>query len=184
VPLLGFHGAAAGFAEQKGATPEQAQHLGRALGRYAEVALATLGPEVAPQALVAHPGAGAAGGLGFALLLLGARRESGAELVLDAVGFTRRLEASDLVVTGEGCFDWQSVRGKVVSVVARQALPQGVPVVVIAGRVEVGRREMVSIGIEAAYAVAENPAQFEASMANPAATLSERTRRVARTWSR
>jgi glycerate kinase len=184
VPLLGFKGAAAGFAEQKGATPEQAQHLDRALGRYAQVALDTLGPQLAPQRLVAEPGAGAAGGLGFGLLLLGARREIGAQAVLDAVGFSERLSRSDLVVTGEGTLDWQSLRGKVVAGVAHAALDAGVPTVVIAGQVHAGRRELLSVGIESAYPVAETPDQVRLALADPAGTLSARARRVARTWSR
>lgn len=183
VPLLGFHGAAAGFAEQKGATPEQAQQLDRALGRFAQVALAALGPDVAPQRLVAEPGAGAAGGLGFALLLLGARREPGAAAVLDAVQFAERLRRADLVVTGEGTLDWQSLRGKVVAGVAHAALAAGVPTVVVAGQVHAGRRELVSIGIESAYAVADTPEQLRAALADPAGTLAARARRVARTWS-
>lgn len=183
VPLLGFKGAAAGFAAQKGATPEQAQDLDRALGRYAQVALDTLGPALAPQRLVAEPGAGAAGGLGFGLTLLGARREIGAQAVLDAVGFTDRLHRSDLVVTGEGTVDWQSLRGKVVAGVAHAALGVGVPVVVLAGQVQAGRRELLSIGVESAYAVAETPEQVRAALADPAGTLSARARRVARTWS-
>ncbi|GAB2680104.1 glycerate kinase [Thalassiella azotivora] len=184
VPLLGFKGAAAGFAAQKGATPEQAQHLDRALGRFAQVALETLGPDLAPQRLVAEAGAGAAGGLGFALRLLGAVREPGAQVVADAVRLGDRLAASDLVVTGEGCFDWQSLRGKVVAAVAHHALAVGVPTVVVAGQVQVGRRETVALGVESAYAVAERPDDVERSLADPAGTLADRTARVARTWSR
>ena len=115
-PLLGFHGASAGFAEQKGATPEQAQELERALGDFAAAAVHACG---LPQRLTAEPGAGAAGGLGFGLLLLGGRRVAGSQAVLDTVGMADRLRRNDLVVTGEGCFDWQSLRGKVVAGVAR-----------------------------------------------------------------
>lgn len=184
VPLLGFHGAAASFAQQKGATPEQAQELGTALGVFAQAGLDALGPDAAPQRLVATPGSGAAGGLGFGLLLLGARREPGAQVVLDAVGFAGRLARSDLVVTGEGCLDWQSLRGKVVAGVAREALAAGVPAIALAGQVQAGRRELLSVGIEAAYPVAETPEQVSASLADPAGTLALRARRVARTWSR
>lgn len=184
VPLLGFKGSAALTGEAMGATPDQAQQLDRALGRFAQVALDSLGPDVAPQRLVAEPGAGAAGGLGFALSLLGGRREPGAQVVLDAVGFSDLLAGSDLVVTGEGCFDWHSLRAKVVFAVAHHALPLGVPTIVIAGQVEVGRRETVSIGVESAYAVADRPDQLAAALADPAGTLAARAERVARTWSR
>jgi glycerate kinase len=193
VPLLGFHGASAGFAAQKGATPEQAQALEAALGRFAQVAQESLGvlaggdllsPGSAPRRLPSTPGAGAAGGLGFGLLLLGAERVGGASAVLDAVDFDRRIAATDLVVTGEGKFDWQSLRGKVVSAVAERALAVGVPTIVIAGQVDAGRRESLAIGIESSYAVAESVAELQAALADPAGTLAARARRVARTWSR
>jgi len=181
VPLLGFHGASAGFAEQKGATPEQAQRLERALGDFAAAACDAAG---VPRSLAREPGAGAAGGLGFALLLLGARRVPGAAAVLEAVGLRERVAAADLVVTGEGTFDWQSLRGKVVSAVAAVGLELGTPVVVLAGQVLVGRREALAIGVESAYPVADGPAQVAAALADPAGTLAARAERVARTWSR
>jgi glycerate 2-kinase len=181
VPLLGFHGASAGFAEQKGATPEQAQRLEIALGDFAAAACDAAG---VPRALARDGGAGAAGGLGFGLLLLGGRRVAGAGAVLEAVGFRGRVEAADLVVTGEGTFDWQSLRGKVVSAVAATGLELGTPVVVVAGQVLVGRREALAIGVESAYPVADAPAEVAAALADPAGTLEARAERVARTWSR
>ncbi len=201
VPLLGLQGASAGFAAQKGATPEQAQALEAALGRYAQVAQESLGPLAGPdlltgsghdavavrrgrQRLSGAPGAGAAGGLGFGLLLLGGQRVAGASYVLDAVGLDARLAGAELVVTGEGCFDWQSLRGKVVAAVAQRALTAGVPTIVIAGQVEAGRRESTAAGIESSYAVADTPQQVAAALADPYGTLRTRTRRVARTWSR
>lgn len=183
-PLLGFSGAAAGEAVRLGASGEQAQHLDRALGRFAQVALDTLGPDAAPQRLVAEPGAGAGGGVVFGLTLLGARREPGTQVVMDAVGMAPRLAAADLVVTGEGVVDWRSLRGAVLAGVAHHALGAGVPVVVLAGQLEVGRRELLSVGVQASYAVAERPDQVAAALADPAGTLQARARRVARTWSR
>ena len=129
-------------------------------------------------------GAGAAGGLGHALLLLGATRVNGIESVMTAVGLAERLQGADLALTGEGSFDWQSLRGKVVSGVARTAAGTGTPVVVLAGRVQVGRREMATMGVEASYAVADSAAQARASMQRPAETLSLLAARVARSWSR
>jgi glycerate kinase len=181
VPLLGLAGASAGFAAQKGATPEQAQALERCLGDFAAAAVAALGLD---RKLTAAPGAGAGGGLGFGLMLLGATRVPGAQAVLDATGFADRLRRSDLVVTGEGSFDWQSLHGKVVAGVAREALATGTPVVVIAGQVRLGRRESLGIGVQSAYAVAETPDQVAAALADPVGTLAARAERVARTWSR
>ena len=117
-------------------------------------------------------------------MLLGATRVPGSTAVLEAVGLPERLRASDLVVTGEGCFDWQSLRGKVVAGVARAATEVGTPVVVVAGQVLVGRREAQTIGVDAAYPVADTAAQVEAALADPFRTLADRAERVARTWSR
>ena len=134
---------------------------------------------------MALPGAGAAGGLGFALLALGGRRVAGAQAVAEATsarppGST----GADLVLTGEGSFDWQSLRGKVVAGVAHVAERLAVPVVVVAGQVAVGRRELAVAGVEAAYAVATTEQEVAASLAAPADALAARTARVARTWHR
>jgi glycerate kinase len=187
-PLLGFHGASAVFAPQKGATPEMTQELEFALGHFAEIVGKALpaGKDLLTGEdlrLERAAGAGAAGGLGYGLLLLGGRRVSGVEAVLDAVGFDALLQTTDLVVTGEGAFDWQSLRGKVVAGVAQSALARAKPTVVIAGQSFVGRREAMALGISGTYAVAANPGQVNASMADPSGTLSARTARVARTWS-
>ncbi|MBO3103628.1 glycerate kinase family protein [Cellulomonas fengjieae] len=196
VPLLGLQGASAGFAPQKGASAEQAQDLERSLGHFAHVATAALGDAVRPDLLAgsrassavsrltAAPGAGAAGGLGFGLALLGARLVPGSVLVADAVGLDDLIAGHDVVVTGEGRFDWQSLHGKVASEVAQRALAHAVPTVVVAGQVLVGRRELSAAGITAAYAVGESPEQVAAALADPARSLADRSARVARTWSR
>jgi len=187
-PLLGFHGASAVFAPQKGATPEMAQQLEVAMGRFTQVVRRVVPPGTdlltgKEMRLDREPGAGAAGGLGYGLLLLGGHRASGVQAVLDAVGFEPLVKAADLVVTGEGTFDGQSLRGKVVAGVAQAALAGARPVVVIAGQALVGRRETMALGISGIYAVAENPEQIAASLADPGGTLSARTMRVATTWS-
>lgn len=187
-PLLGLQGASAAFARQKGASPQMAQDLERALSRFAEVARQTI-PESAdlltgrPRRLDREPGAGAAGGLAYGLLLLGARRVSGVHQVLDAVGFRALAAAADLVVTGEGCFDWQSLQGKVVSGVAAVTLETATPTVVLAGQVLVGRRESMGLGLSGTYAVANSSAEVQAAYADPVGTLRTRAARVAATWS-
>jgi glycerate kinase len=187
-PLLGLQGASAVFGPQKGATPEQVQRLESALGHFAEVVRRTR-PETSdlvtgsPMRVDRQPGAGAAGGLGYALMLLGGHRVSGVQAILSAVDFPALLSRADLVVTGEGRFDWQSLRGKVVVGVAQAAAAQGLPVVVIAGQAAVGRREAMAAGINGVYAVAERPDQVSAAMADPAGRLADRAERVARTWS-
>jgi glycerate kinase len=187
-PLLGFHGASAVYAGQKGATPEMAQQLEAALGHFTQVVGRVVpvsrdllsGKEIR---LEREPGAGAAGGLGYGLLLLGAHRVSGVQAVLDAVAFDALVQTTDLVVTGEGTFDVQSLRGKVVAGVAAAALARAKPTVVIAGQALVGRRDSMALGISGTYAVAEDPSQVAAALADPAGTLSRRTQRVATTWS-
>lgn len=181
VPLLGLQGASQVFGPQKGASAEQALALDAALSDFALAAVQQLD---LPQNVVVRPGAGAAGGLGFGLFLLGAVRESGAQAVIDAVGLADRMAGCDLAVTGEGCFDWQSLRGKVVTGVARTAQQAGRPVVVLAGQVQVGRREMLGIGVDAAYPVARSLDDVPAAMADPAGRLADLAERVARTWSR
>jgi glycerate kinase len=120
-------------------------------------------------------GSGAGGGLGFGLSLIGARLRSGVQVVAEAIGLDEALTQTDLVVAGEGCFDWRSLRDSVVSDLAARALTVGVPVIVVAGRVEVGRRESTSIGVESCYPVADTDAQLLAALRDPFAAL---------TWSR
>ena len=187
-PLLGLQGASAVFAPQKGASPALAQALEAALGRFTEVVQRTHQSSRdlltgRPRRLDKEPGAGAAGGLGYGLMLLGGRRVSGVEEVLAAVGFDSVVSAADLVVTGEGRLDWQSLRGKVVAGVARAALEAATPTVVIAGQTMVGRREAMALGLSGTYAVAENPEQVEAAITDPVGTLAARAARVAATWS-
>jgi glycerate kinase len=187
-PLLGLQGASAVFAPQKGASPQLAQELERALGRFTEVIERSVPPTTdllsgKPKRLDKEAGAGAAGGLGYGLYLLGGHRVSGVGEVLRAVGFAELVAAADLVVTGEGSFDWQSLRGKVVAGVAAAALEAGTPSLIIAGQTLVGRREAMTLGLSGTYAVAETPEQVEAAMADPVGTLAARTARVAATWS-
>jgi glycerate kinase len=180
-PLVGLHGASAVFGPQKGASREDVLLLDRALAVWAEVLVRDL--DGCPPDLATLPGGGAAGGLGAALLALGARREPGIELVRRLVGLDAALDRADLVVTGEGSFDFQSLRGKVVSGVAAAALERGIPCVVLAGQVHVGRREMGAAGISAAYSVAEHAGSVAEALRRPAEGLEALAHRVAREWS-
>lgn len=187
-PLLGLQGASAVFAPQKGATPEQAQVLEGSLGHFVDQVRRALPPGAdlltgRERRLDREAGAGAAGGVGYALMLLGARRVSGVETVLEAVGLEELLAAADLVLTGEGCLDWQSRQGKVVAGVAELAQRLGTPAVALAGQVLIGRREAMALGLSGSYAVAERPEELEMAMADPVGTLEARAARVAATWS-
>ena len=169
VPLTGPAGAAEGFARQKGADEEGVAVLGRALAAWAGIG---------PKGLADLPGAGAAGGIGFALALLGGRLESGAAAVAGHVGLPERIGAADVVVTGEGALDWQTRRGKVVAVVADLALGSGCPVVVLAGRVDLGRRELAAMGVASAHGLATG---IDAPSGSPA-DLAHLAERIARRW--
>ena len=177
-PLTGPQGSTEMYGPQKGATPDDVRELEAALVEYERALMAASAPGVALGA-----GSGAAGGLGAALLALGATRRSGIEEVARHVDLPSSVEWADLVVTGEGSFDWQSLRGKVVSGVAFHATRLGKPTIVLAGQVHCGRREYTSIGIESAYAMAETPEQVAESMARPHLALAALAERVSRTWS-
>jgi glycerate kinase len=178
-PLLGRHGAAAVFGPQKGADDAAVAVLDAALARFADVLADAFGTDVRDR-----EGAGAAGGLGAALLACGATRVSGAGLVRDLVDLVGALDAADLAVTGEGSFDWQSLRGKLITAVAGAAAERAVPCVVLAGQVSVGRREAAAAGVDAAYSVAEDAGGVDRSLADPGGTLAALAAKVAAHWSR
>ena len=132
-PLTGPAGASAVYGPQKGATPEGVALLDRALARFAQVVGRDLGVDVE-----AIPGAGAAGGLGAGLVaFLGAALRPGVEVVMEAVALEERIRGADLVITGEGSFDQQSLHGKVPAGVLRAADAAGVPAIVLCGRATV-----------------------------------------------
>jgi glycerate kinase len=177
-PLLGLRGATNGFGPQKGADQAAVMVLEGSLEAFA----AAVGRRSDGKDPAVALGAGAAGGLGYALLHLGAVRVPGIATVQETVRLDDRIADADVVVTGEGSFDWQSLRGKVVAGVAGAALEQGRGCVVLAGRVEVGRREYAATGVSAAYAVVDVAGSAEAAMAEPAARLADLAERAARTW--
>jgi glycerate 2-kinase len=172
-PLTGLFGATKVFGPQKG--------LGEGLlpvvdGWLEQLAAAT------DRRTSLEKGAGAAGGLGFGLLLLGAVREPGIAYVTDAVRLPQRARAADLVVTGEGAFDFSSRSGKVPYGVAEVAAHALRPCIALAGQVLVGSREMRALGVESAYSMVDLVGE-ERSFADPAGALAELAERVARTWS-
>ncbi|MBS2965709.1 glycerate kinase [Actinocrinis puniceicyclus] len=153
-PLLGEHGAAAVYGPQKGATRQDVATLEAGLARFVDVLSRTLGP-AAPRA-ARSPGAGAAGGTGFAALaVLGATRESGIEVLLDVLGFDRALDGADLVVTGEGCLDRQTLHGKAPAGVAAAARRRGVPVAAVCGRLDLSAGQVAEAGFIGAYPLAD-----------------------------
>jgi glycerate 2-kinase len=203
-PLLGPAGAAAVFAPQKGATAAEVVALEAALTHWAEVVADAL-PETAPRVptstkrsleahgpvpastywsmLVQAAGAGAAGGVGFALLaVLGAERRSGVDVVLDLVALDAALAGADLVVTGEGALDDQTLAGKAVAGVARRANAHGIPVVAVCGRLDLDATALATLGVRSAYPLSDLEPDPERSRTNAPELLRRTGRRVARDW--
>ena len=173
-PLTGLFGATKVFGPQKG-IPED--RLPVVDGWLEELAVAT------DRRVSLDKGAGAAGGLGFALLLLGATREPGIGVVTGAARLEERARRADLVITGEGAFDFSSRSGKVPYGVATLAAEAVRPCIALAGQVLVGSREMRALGVESAYSLVDLVGE-ERAFADPAGALAELAERVARTWSR
>lgn len=143
-PLCGENGATHTFGKQKGGTPEILDELEAGMENYRELLRREFGIDMDEE-----PGAGAAGGLGAALLsFLRAELRSGIETVLDLIEFDKKLEGVSLVVTGEGRADWQSAFGKVMQGVGRRCLRQGVPAVAIVGSMGDGADQIFDYGIE------------------------------------
>jgi glycerate kinase len=181
-PLTGVYGASSVFGPQKGASREDVLLLDSALERFSGVLENDL--PGCPPGLAMLPGAGAAGGLGAALLALGGRCESGIDLVRRLSGLDAALDRVDLVITGEGSFDAQSLRGKVVAGVAGASRDRGLPCLVLAGRVSAGRRESAAIGVTETYSLVAHFGSVEEAMARPAEGLRAVAARLANQWSR
>lgn len=173
-PLLGLIGATNVYGPQKGVTEDRKLAVDATLERLASAT---------DKKLALAKGAGAAGGLGFGLMLLGATRRPGIGLVADAVALPERARRADLVVTGEGAFDFSSRSGKVPYGVASVAAEAVRPCIALAGQVLIGSREMRALGVESAYSMVDLFGE-EASFADPAGTLTSLAERVARSWSR
>jgi glycerate kinase len=181
-PLTGLHGASSVYGPQKGATREDVLLLDAALARFAEVLERDL--PMCPPGLAALPGAGAAGGLGAAILALGGRREPGMALIRTVAGLDAALDQADVVVTGEGSFDHQSLRGKVVAGVAEAARDRALPCLVLAGQVSAGRREAARVGVTAAYSLVDHFGAVDEALACAADGLRDLGAHLARQWSR
>ena len=179
-PLTGPDGAAAVFGPQKGASPEQVARLDDALRRWAGLVAGATGHDWSQA-----PGAGAAGGVGFAALaVLGAQQRRGIDMILDLVGFDAALDGADLVVTGEGSLDTQSLAGKAPVGVARAAAARGIPVVAVAGRSTLTPEQARAAGITAIHPLSGLEPDLARSMAGAAALLEQIARDQLASWSR
>lgn len=163
-PLTGPHGAAVTYGPQKGASGGQVTVLDANLAHFADLLADETGKDLRDSA-----GAGAAGGVGFAVVAaLGGVLRPGIQLVLDLLDFERHLEGVELVVVGEGTLDAQSLRGKAPIGVTRLAREAGARVVAVCGVNELAARELERAGIEAAYAISDLAPTPEASMRDAA----------------
>jgi glycerate kinase len=179
-PLLGPRGAAAVFGPQKGAGPREVETLEHALRHWSQLVGHATGRDDAQRA-----GAGAAGGTGFAALaLLNAEIKPGIELILDLIDFDRRIGGADLVMTGEGSLDEQSLAGKAPVGVARAAARAGIPVVAVAGRLQLSPVRLREAGILAAYPLTDLEPDLDRCIANAATLLHRVGAQIARDWLR
>lgn len=187
-PLLGPHGAAAVYGPQKGATPEDVKVLEAGLSRLAAVATQTHGLVGAvehddrprPMGVAGAPGAGAAGGVGFAALaFLHADVQPGIDYLLDLLGFGEHVKDARLVITGEGSLDEQSLRGKAPVGVAQAAAKAGVPVIAVCGRRTLDDAALKAAGIEAAYALTDLEPDPDVCMSQAGPLLERLAARIA-----
>lgn len=172
-PLTGLFGCAKTYGPQKGLGEEELVAVDAVLEQFATLC---------DRRVSLEPGAGAAGGLGYATLLLGGVREAGLDVVAQAVGLEGRMRSSDLVITGEGSFDFSSRAGKVPYGVAQLASTALRPCVTVAGQVLIGAREMRALGMDAAYSMVELIGE-ERSFGDSTGALTDLAARVARSWS-
>lgn len=172
--LAGLFGATKNFGPHKGISEEALPQVDAWLAEYGAVV---------DRGTATRPGSGAGGGLGFAMMALGARQQSGIELVMALNGLADTVAGVDLVITGEGSFDYSSGAGKVPHGVGHLAAQHVRPCLVLAGRVSVGSREMRALGIDAAYSMVDLVGE-EGSLGSPITGLEQLAARVARTWSR
>lgn len=177
-PLTGPKGAPAVYGPQKGASPEDVERLDAALAHFAKVLEGELGEKAAEYA--ASPGAGAAGGIGYGALLVGARFRPGIEVMLEVLGFAPALERADLVITGEGSLDQQTLHGKAPAGVATAARAAGKEVVAVCGRLALPPETLGKAGIRRAYALTDIEPDVEKCIADAGPILERTAERIAR----
>lgn len=174
-PLTGPRGAAAVYGPQKGASAADVAALDAHLAHVADVVTVTTGADLREE-----PGAGAAGGVGYAALaVLGARLRPGIDLVLDLVGFREKLVGADLVITGEGSLDEQTLHGKAPAGVAAVAAARHIPVIAVCGRTTLEPQQVRAAGFHTAYPLTDLEPDVRRCMAEAAPLLERLGERIA-----
>jgi glycerate 2-kinase len=182
-PLLGPRGAPAVYGPQKGASPADIEVLDAALARLSQVLGTATGAGSRGHPAADLPGAGAAGGVGFAALaVLGASARPGIELLLELTGFHDKLPGTALVITGEGSLDLQTLAGKAPAGVAAAARAHHIPVVAVAGRCLLDSAELADAGISAAYALTDLEPDPARCMTEARPLLQRLSERIAEEW--
>ncbi len=177
-PLCGPKGASAVFGPQKGVTADQVMTLDRALAHFADLCAQFLGQDHRQD-----PGSGAAGGLGFAARAwMQARFRPGVEVVAELGGLASAIQDAQLVITGEGRMDAQTLHGKTPMGVAKIAQAAGVPVIAIAGSLGEGYQALYQSGIVAAFSLVSGPMTLEHACANAEQLLNDRAQDILRLW--
>ncbi|TVP51522.1 MAG: glycerate kinase [Halomonas sp.] len=177
-PLLGEHGASAVFGPQKGASPQEVEQLDQALSHFADISAQVLGDDYREL-----PGAGAAGGMGFAArAFLNATLKPGIEMIMQQANMPTLLARADLIITGEGRLDGQSLAGKTPIGVSRAAQRLNKPVIVLAGSLGDGWQACLREGVTAAFALADGPMTLEEALPRTAELLEARSESLMRLW--
>ncbi|MER6346835.1 glycerate kinase [Streptomyces sp. NPDC001532] len=179
-PLTGPKGAPAVYGPQKGASPDDVATLDAALAHFAEVLAATPGAGARAAEYAESPGAGAAGGIGYGALLVGARFRPGIEVMLDVLGFAPALERADLVITGEGSLDEQTLHGKAPAGVAAAARAAGKEVVAVCGRLALAPEALGGAGIRRAYPLTDEEPDVAKCIADAGPILERVAEHIAR----
>jgi glycerate kinase len=177
-PFCGERGATAIFGPQKGVAAAQVASMDATLARFGALAEAAVGRKAA-----ANPGAGAAGGLGFALQLLGGEFRSGAAVVADLIGLDAALEGADWALTGEGRTDVQTLLAKAPFVVAQRAARAGVPITLLSGAVDAAALPALGEHFAGAFALPGGPASLADCIARAPELLADRAEQIARVFS-
>ena len=181
-PLLGDRGAAAVYGPQKGATPDDVARLDGALRAWSGAVARAMGvtENASGHPAADTPGAGAAGGVGFAAIAaLGATARPGIDLMLELTGFAAHVSGADLVVTGEGSLDEQTLHGKAPAGVAAAARAAGVPVVTVSGRNLLSEQQLTAAGVRKAYALTDIEPDVGKCISEPGPLLERLGRSIA-----
>ena len=169
--LCGSQGASAVFGPQKGATPEMVNQLEKAFNHFSEIVLKQKSMDMRSEV-----GGGAAGGLGAALItFLNAKFMPGINVVMNAVDFEKQIQGADLVITGEGKLDVQTLSGKVIAGVTKAAKKKGIPTIALCGGLELNDSQLKELGLKAGFSVVPGPCSLEEALANAPLWIEERT---------